>query len=168
MTLKRLKRNHHSHLLLNKELSTIKLSSKNETISEVSAPFKRSSPRFLNEAKENSCELHSATTWANFASMSFSLTAEIQISWKKKEIEDEMKKWNWKNENGKWKWISVENGAKQKQNGKKWGTILGILWFLLSTAKQIYLDVLLILEKWCLHNISQLKVLVFYIKLVSR
>jgi len=68
------------YLLLNREPRTIKLSSINDTISEVSAPRSRSSPRDLKGEKDSSCVFHSAMTCFNFASMSRSLTAEMQMS----------------------------------------------------------------------------------------
>ena len=70
-----------NHLLLSKDPSTIRLSSKSEIISVVSPPFRSNSPRFLNPAKLNTCDFHSATTWLSLASMSFSFTAEMQMSW---------------------------------------------------------------------------------------
>ena len=72
-----------TYRLLRREPSTIKLSSINETISEVSDPLSKSSPRDLNVEKESSCVFHSAITCFNFASISRSFTAEMQISWKR-------------------------------------------------------------------------------------
>lgn len=64
-----------------REPNTIKLSSKNPTISVVSAPLRRSSPRDLKGAKESDWAFQSDTTCESLASMSFSLTAEMQISY---------------------------------------------------------------------------------------
>lgn len=77
-----------SYLLLSKDPRIIRLSSINDTTSDVSAPFNRSSPRFLNGAKDNSCVFHSDTTAFNFASMSLSFTAEIQISCNEKKFNE--------------------------------------------------------------------------------
>ena len=55
-------------------------SSMREMISEVSAPFSRSSPRVLKAEKERLCTDQSAMTCFSFASMSFSLTALMQMS----------------------------------------------------------------------------------------
>lgn len=52
-------------------------------MSEVSAPVSSSSPLDLNEAKDSSTTAHSEITCFNFASISFSFTALIQISLKK-------------------------------------------------------------------------------------
>ena len=73
------------YLLLRSDPRTIRLSSIKETVSDVSAPLRRSSPRLLNVANDNSCVFHSETTPFNFASMSRSFTADIQMSYCKKE-----------------------------------------------------------------------------------
>ena len=70
------------YLLLINDPSTMRLSSSSATVSVVSFPFKSNSPRLLNVAKENSWALQSATTCCSFASISFSLTADMQISCK--------------------------------------------------------------------------------------
>lgn len=68
------------YLLLSSDPNTIRLSSSSEMISVVSLPFNSNSPRFLNPAKLNACDFHSATTALSLASMSFSLTAEMHMS----------------------------------------------------------------------------------------
>lgn len=73
------------YLLLSKDPRTIRLSSIKAIISDVSPPFNSNSPLVLKFANDNVWEFHSATTWASLASMSFSLTAEIQISCKMRE-----------------------------------------------------------------------------------
>lgn len=74
------------HLLLSRELRTIRESSIRETISEVLSPLSSNSPLFLNWAKVNSLLFQSAMTCFSLASMSFSLTAEIQISCKTQSV----------------------------------------------------------------------------------
>ena len=69
-----------AHLLLKSELRIIKLSSSRATISAVSPPLSSSSPLALKLAKLRSRQFQSVTTWLNLASMSFSLTADMQIS----------------------------------------------------------------------------------------
>ena len=70
------------YLLLINDPNIIKLSSMRETISEVSPPLSKNSPRFLNVPKENIWVLQSATTPFNFASISFSFTAAMQMSYR--------------------------------------------------------------------------------------
>lgn len=70
-----------TYLLLSRELRTIKLSSRNVIISDVSPPFSRSSPLALKLEKLRILPVQSLTTWVNLASMSFSFTAEIHTSW---------------------------------------------------------------------------------------
>ena len=72
-----------SYLLLIKEPNTIRLSSISATISEVLSPRRSSSPRFLKFAKVSSLVLQSATTDFSLASMSFSLTAAMQTSYRR-------------------------------------------------------------------------------------
>ena len=55
-------------------------SSMREMISEVSPPFSSSSPRVLKAEKERLCTDQSAITCLSFASISFSLTALMQMS----------------------------------------------------------------------------------------
>jgi len=69
------------HLLLSREVSTIRLSSIMEIFSAVSAPLSSSSPRALKEAKASVCPLHSSTTSFSLASMSLSFSALIHTSW---------------------------------------------------------------------------------------
>ena len=70
-----------THLLLIREPSTIKLSSRSPIISVVLSPRRRSSPLFLKLPNMISLALHSAMTVFSLASMSFSFTADIQISY---------------------------------------------------------------------------------------
>lgn len=69
------------YLLLIKELRTMRESSIRETISLVVSPRNNSSPRFLKLPNVNSWLFQSAITCFSLASISFSLTAEIQMSW---------------------------------------------------------------------------------------
>ena len=62
----------------------MRLSSITEIISEVLSPRNNSSPLFLKLAKANSRRFQSATTPFNFASISFSLVAAMQISYVKR------------------------------------------------------------------------------------
>jgi hypothetical protein len=68
------------YLLLMRDPKTIRLSSMREIISEVLSPRNKSSPRFLKLAKANSRRFQSAMTPFNFASISFSFVAAMQIS----------------------------------------------------------------------------------------
>lgn len=68
------------YLLLIRDPSTIKLSSIKPMISVVLSPRRSSSPLFLKLPKVRSLALHSAMVAFSLASMSFSFTAEIQIS----------------------------------------------------------------------------------------
>ena len=68
--------------LLNKEPSTIKLSSSKEMISEVESPRSSNSPRLLKVENVNSWWFQSAITVFSLASMSFSLVAAMQMSYK--------------------------------------------------------------------------------------
>ena len=70
-----------SHRLLRRELRIMRESSMRETISPVESPRSNSSPRFLNWANVKSLEFQSRITCLSFASISFSFTAEIQMSW---------------------------------------------------------------------------------------
>ena len=70
------------YLLLISDPNTIKLSSSRATISVVSPPLRSSSPRFLKAENEKSCAFHSKTTCFSLASMSFSFTADIQMSYR--------------------------------------------------------------------------------------
>lgn len=70
-----------SHRLLSRELRIMRESSINETISPVESPRSSSSPRFLKGANVKSLEFQSRITCFSFASMSFSFTAEMQMSW---------------------------------------------------------------------------------------
>ena len=70
-----------SHLFDMSELRTMRESSISEITSEVSSPRSNSSPRFLNGLKAKFCTLQSATTCFSLASMSFSFTALIQMSY---------------------------------------------------------------------------------------
>ena len=70
-----------SHRLLSRELRIMRESSINETISPVESPRSSSSPRFLKWANVKSLEFQSRITCFSFASMSFSFTAEMQMSW---------------------------------------------------------------------------------------
>ena len=72
-----------AYLLLRREPRIIKLSSIKDTMSDVSAPLRSNSPRFLKFEKENTCVLHSDTTPFNLKSMSRSLTAAMQTSCRK-------------------------------------------------------------------------------------
>lgn len=51
-------------------------------MSDVSDPIRSSSPLDLNEAKDSSITAHSVITCFNFASISFSFTALMQISYR--------------------------------------------------------------------------------------
>lgn len=68
------------HLLLRSDPSNMRLSSMVVTISAVSAPRSMSSPRPLKVMKLNIWLDQTSITWASLASMSFSLTAEMQMS----------------------------------------------------------------------------------------
>lgn len=71
----------------------MKLSSMRDMISNVVSPLSNSSPRFLKVANVNSWLFHSDVTDRNFASISFSFVAAIQMSWKK--IKKILKKTVW-------------------------------------------------------------------------
>ena len=74
------------YLLLSNEPRFMRESSIAETISLVLSPRSRSSPRFLKLPNRNSCPCHSAITVFSLASISFSFTAEMQMSWKKRQM----------------------------------------------------------------------------------
>lgn len=70
------------HLLDMSEPSTISESSMRDTTSAVSAPFRSSSPRVLNEAKARLCRLQSATTYIHVCMIKFCQVPEqpVQIN----------------------------------------------------------------------------------------
>lgn len=77
------KTSHNYHYLFEaNELSTIKESSSRVIMSSVSCGFISSSPLFLKLVNERSTTAQLAATSLSFASISFSLTALIQISFK--------------------------------------------------------------------------------------
>lgn len=69
------------YLLLSKEFITIKLSSSIAIISPVSVPFNNNSPRVLKFENSKSTIAQSAITCFSFASISFSFTALMHISY---------------------------------------------------------------------------------------
>ena len=86
---------------------TIKLSSINEIISAVISPFNINSPRVLNCENWKSCALHSAMTCFSLASISFSLTAEMQMSWKiTKKKQNESQRIESQRNYSKWSYIA--------------------------------------------------------------
>ena len=68
--------------LLIREPRTIRESSISATVSPVVSPLSNSSPRLLKFANSKSCALQSLMTCLSLASMSFSFTADIQMSLK--------------------------------------------------------------------------------------
>lgn len=68
------------YLLLSSDPSTIKLSSSKPRISAVSPPFSISSPLSLNVIRLRTWLRHRSFTCTSLASMSFSFTADMQIS----------------------------------------------------------------------------------------
>lgn len=70
------------YLLLSSDPSTIRLSSSMVRISVVSAPFSISSPLSLNVFKLNVCTDQTSFTCVNLASISFSFTADMQMSYR--------------------------------------------------------------------------------------
>ena len=69
-----------------REPKTMRESSMSEMISCVSSPLSNSSPRVLNGAKEKFCTAQSAFTCFSLPSISLSLTALIQTSYRRKTI----------------------------------------------------------------------------------
>lgn len=69
------------HLLLSSDPNTIILSSSMVRISTVSAPFSISSPLSLNVIKFRIWPDHTSFTWDNLASISFSFTDDMQMSY---------------------------------------------------------------------------------------
>lgn len=69
------------YLLLSSDPSTIRLSSRMVRISAVSPPFNISSPLSLNVIKLRVLLIHTSFTCDNLASISFSLSAEMQMSY---------------------------------------------------------------------------------------
>lgn len=74
--------NNHTNLLLSSELRTIRESSICEIISPVVSPLSSNSPRVLKLPNAKSTPFHSAMVAFSLASISFSFTADIQISYK--------------------------------------------------------------------------------------
>lgn len=72
------------YLLLSRDPSTIKLSSRKPRISAVSPPFSMSSPLSLNVIRLRTWLRHSSFTCTSLASMSFSFTADMQMSFVRK------------------------------------------------------------------------------------
>ena len=72
-------------LLLSNELRIMRLSSRWEMISAVSVPLSSSSPRALKCPNDKFWALHSEITCFSLASMSFSLFADIQMSYGKQQ-----------------------------------------------------------------------------------
>ena len=70
------------YLLLSREDNTMRLSSSIVTISWVSVPFNSSSPLVLKLPKLNTCTRQSLITTESLASISFSLTADMHVSYK--------------------------------------------------------------------------------------
>lgn len=153
------------NLLLINEPRTIRESSMRATVSPVVSPLSSSSPRALKLLNSKIWALQSLITCFNLASMSFSFTAEIQISYRN---------------NGKGQIIKLFFGSKTrwwdvcKLYARHWfSTYSGLLSHLKPNARRhinynsLYLNIFFIWQQWCLHKISQQEVISFYIHGVS-
>ena len=126
-----------TNLLLIREPNTIRLSSRKPTISDVSAPLRRSSPRDLNGAKESDWAFQSVTTCVSLASMSFSLTAEIHMSWKRNSLRF-IHSLHWHSVIRNFHIKLILKFHKKKN----------------SSSKTTDLDILFVFQKGCFHNIT--------------
>ena len=155
-----------------RELRTMSESSMREIHSEVSSPLSSSSPLVLKLLKARLLVLQSATTCFSLVSMSLSLTALTQISytvkwglalqWRLAETESMLSASAplEKSLTGMYRCTYVDSNTVCTH------VCITVNCKLICTYV-IYLDVILVLQKWCFHDIPEQEGLWFHVKLAS-